>query len=68
MRNPLDGTFAGAGTNWAFYEEFEDNRDLYADHRTHVSLPYDYLTTEERKALSGPVKTYHIDDLKEQKK
>ena len=65
MRNQ-DGTFAGSGTWWAYYEEYEDNKELYQDHKVHVRLPYDYMTAEERKALSGPVKTYYI--KKEDKK
>lgn len=59
MRN-VDGTFAGAGTQWAFYEEYDDNKDLYVDHSTHVVLPYDFMTKEERANLNGPVKTYFI--------
>lgn len=54
MRNPEDGTFAGAGTQWAFYED----QEMYRDNKVHVNLPYDFLTKEERRALSGPVKTY----------
>lgn len=57
MRNS-DGTFAGAGTRWAFYEEYEENEDLYQNHSVHVRLPYDYLTKEERAELNGPVKVY----------
>lgn len=63
MRNS-DGTFAGSGTRWAFYEEYDDNGDLYINHSINVKLPYDFLTTEERKKLNGPVKTYFIKEDK----
>jgi len=55
-----DGSFAGSGTWRAFYEEYEEDEELYRDHKVHVRLPYDFMTAEERKALNGPVKTYFI--------
>lgn len=59
MRN-VDGTFAGAGTLWAFYEEYDDNADLYMNYPVHVMTTYDFMTAEERAELNGPVKTYFI--------
>lgn len=61
MRSELDKSFAGAGTYWSFYENLD--KEIYRNHRTHVRLPYDYLSKEERQALNGPVITYHISEL-----
>ena len=55
MRN-VDGTFAGSGTNWSFYEDEETWKDNTVD----VKTTYDFLTKEERAKLNGPVKTYFI--------
>ena len=55
VRN-VDGTFAGAGTRWAFYEDEE----TWEDNTVDVKTTYDFLTKEERAKLNGPVKTYFI--------
>ncbi len=58
MRNS-DGSFAGAGTYWGYYE----GEETYEDNTVNVRLPYDFLSTEERKGLSGEVKTYRLEEL-----
>mgnify|MGYP000979736813 FL=1 len=60
VRN-VDGTFAGAGTTWAFYEDEE----TWEDNKVDVKLTYDFLTKEERAELNGPVKTYFIKEDKQ---
>ena len=57
VRN-VDGTFAGSGTVWSFYEDEE----TWKDNKVDVKLTYDFLTKEERAKLNGPVKTYFIKD------
>jgi len=61
VRN-VDGTFAGSGTVWAFYEDEE----TWKDNKVDVKLTYDFLTKEERAKLNGPVKTYFIKEDKQQ--
>jgi len=60
MRND-DGTFAGAGTWWSFYEDSDTSHD---NDPIHVYLPYDFMTRDERAMLNGPVKTYKLEDIK----
>ena len=60
MRN-VDGTFAGSGTVWSFYEDEE----TWEDNKVDVKTTYDFLTTEERAKLNGPVKTYFIKEDKQ---
>ena len=67
MRSKYDNTFAGAGTLWAYDEEKENNKELYRSHYIEVELPYDYMNTDTRKNLNGPVKTYHISELEDDK-
>jgi len=67
MRSKYDNTFAGSGTYWAYDEEKENNRELYKSHYVEVELPYDQMTTDTRKDLNGPVKTYHISELEREK-
>jgi len=57
MRKAHDGRFAGAGTAWAYRDDSETYKDIKVD----VMLPYDFMTTEQRKNLNGPVKTYFIE-------
>lgn len=38
-----------------------DGPVMYGRKTRGITLPYDKLTAEERKNLSGPVKTYFID-------
>lgn len=57
MRKAHDGLFAGSGTSWAYY----DDNETYEDVKVDVMLPYDFMTTEQRKGLNGPVKTYFIE-------
>ena len=59
LRKSHDGLIAGSGTDWSFYEEDETYEDVKVD----VKMTYDYLSTEQRKSLNGPVKTYHISEL-----
>lgn len=61
LRKSHDGLIAGSGTDWSFYEEDETYEDIKVD----MTTPYDYMSTKERKSLHGPVKTYHISELKE---
>ncbi len=65
MKSELDNTWAGSGTQWAFYEVYENDKELYRNHSTHVNLAYDFMSKEQRKSLHGPVKTYHISELEE---
>lgn len=46
------GRAAGMGI---LYDKYNEEKDIYT-HSVHVNLPSDYLTDEERKALSGEVK------------
>ena len=57
MRKAHDGLFAGSGTYWSYYEE----KEMYQDIKVETRLPYDFMTTEQRKNLSGPVKVYYIE-------
>jgi len=61
LRKAHDGLIAGSGTDWSFYEEYETYEDIKVD----MKIPYDYMSTKQRKLLHGPVKTYHISELKE---
>ena len=61
LRKQHDGQFAGSGTDWSFYEKDETYEDVKVD----VKTTYDYLSTEQRKSLNGPVKTYHISELED---
>lgn len=59
MRSELDKSFAGAGTEWAYYEDREGNLD-YQNHYIEVILPYDHLDKDERESLHGRVKSYTL--------
>jgi len=59
LRKSHDGLIAGSGTDWSFYEEYE----TYEDVKVNMKTPYDYMNTDTRKNLNGPVKTYHISEL-----
>ena len=63
LRKAHDGLIAGSGTDWSFYEEDETYEDVKVDMKT----PYDRMDTKERKNLNGPVRTYHISELEEEK-
>lgn len=48
------GRAAGMGI---LYDSYNEEKDIYSC-SIHVNLPSDYLTDEQRKALSGEVKIY----------
>lgn len=63
LRKSHDGLIAGSGTDWSFYEEDE----TYEDVKVNMKTPYDYMDTDTRKNLNGPVKSYHISELERDK-